>query len=103
MTHDLTEATVQTLPAPQMLACGLEVLSCESEPVHAPGRHFCVDIEQVPSQASPGVPLITSIGVATAWQGDPDSKSADLVGLFKAADAALYRAKFAGRNRVVAD
>ncbi|MBJ7472972.1 MAG: GGDEF domain-containing protein, partial [Solirubrobacteraceae bacterium] len=44
-----------------------------------------------------GVDVTTSVGVAV---GDP--AELDFAALFAAADAALYRAKHAGRNRVVA-
>jgi diguanylate cyclase (GGDEF)-like protein len=51
-----------------------------------------------------GIGVVTvSIGVATAWPGDPESGFTELAGLFNAADAALYRAKCAGRNQVMAD
>jgi diguanylate cyclase (GGDEF)-like protein/PAS domain S-box-containing protein len=48
----------------------------------------------------PGL-VTVSIGVATAWPGDPESGLGSVSALVAAADAALYQAKSAGRNRVV--
>ena len=44
--------------------------------------------------------MTVSVGVATAQPGDPAGAFASLNALFAAADAALYRAKHNGRNRV---
>ena len=51
----------------------------------------------VETTASPDAPLTVSIGVASTR--DNDFESVDE--MFRAADGALYRAKDAGRNRVV--
>jgi diguanylate cyclase (GGDEF)-like protein/PAS domain S-box-containing protein len=53
-------------------------------------------------EGSPAASVVTvSIGVATAWPGDPESGSKSVSALLAAADTALYLAKSAGRNRVV--
>ena len=52
----------------------------------------------------PGPGLVTvSIGVATAWPGDPHGAYTSMDALVSGADAALYKAKRDGRNQVVAD
>lgn len=49
-----------------------------------------------------GIALVTvSVGVATAWPAARDGALGNLATLLAAADAALYQAKHAGRNRVV--
>jgi two-component system cell cycle response regulator len=57
------------------------------------------DVEKVPFTTNRGdqIPVTVSIGIA-AWQGRADTLEA----LIKRADQALYAAKRAGRNRVVA-
>ncbi len=56
------------------------------------------DVEKVPFETrSPTLPITVSIGLAE-WQGPSDTAEA----LIKRADQALYAAKRAGRNRVVA-
>ncbi|HYN89643.1 MAG TPA: diguanylate cyclase, partial [Ardenticatenaceae bacterium] len=45
--------------------------------------------------------VTVSIGVATAWPRDAKSEFKEVEGLYKAADAALYQAKFGGRNQVI--
>jgi two-component system cell cycle response regulator len=56
------------------------------------------DVEKVPFKTRSAVfPLTVSIGLAE-WQGPSDTAEA----LIKRADTALYSAKRAGRNRVVA-
>jgi len=57
------------------------------------------DVEKVPFATNHGdqIPVTVSIGIAT-WQGRADTPDA----LIKRADQALYAAKRAGRNRVVA-
>ncbi|MFI1995359.1 diguanylate cyclase [Actinoplanes sp. NPDC020271] len=51
------------------------------------------------AQAEPGgLPVTASFGVSCAYGAD-----IDFAALFRAADAALYRAKAAGRNQVAAD
>ncbi|MCT6923900.1 GGDEF domain-containing protein [Metasolibacillus sp.] len=69
---------------------------------HSEALHFanniCKAVEQrrIPHQASPFLPYVTvSIGVAT----DPCCTIQNLQQLFQNADAALYSAKRAGRNR----
>jgi diguanylate cyclase (GGDEF)-like protein len=54
-------------------------------------------LEALPALPAGGQPVTASFGLA-AWRGD--ESAADLV---RRADQALYRAKDAGRNRVVAD
>ncbi len=58
------------------------------------------DLAIVHDSAAPGV-VTVSIGVATAWPGDPGSGPKDISALLGAADAALYQAKSGGRNRVM--
>ena len=46
--------------------------------------------------------MTVSIGIATAWPGDPNCPLTSVERLTSAADTALYRAKRTGRDRATA-
>ena len=55
----------------------------------------------IPHETNDGAVVTVSIGVASTWPDDPDAASRDIGDLLLRTDAALYRAKGSGRNRVV--
>ena len=64
-------------------------------------RKLVLDLA-IAHEASPAPGVVTvSIGVATAWPGDPESGPKSVSTLLAAADTALYQAKSLGRDRVV--
>ena len=58
-------------------------------------------VETTPMPGAPGSHVTVSLGVAAALRGPGGAADASFDALLKAADAALYRAKAAGRNRVL--
>lgn len=72
----------------------------------AVAEHLCelVEDQRIVHDGNEAKGVVTvSIGVATAWPAEPRGGITSVHALLSAADAALYRAKSGGRNRVVAD
>lgn len=71
------------------------VASARLAEAHAIAERIRMQVEHLHIQSTPGLRLTTSIGLAAV-----DGRSEDLRAWIDAADAALYRAKHEGRNRI---
>lgn len=68
-------------------------------------ERLCAQVKAlgIPHADNPDTGVVTvSIGAATSWPGEPASACRSIGALLAAADAALYAAKHAGRDRVMA-
>ena len=72
---------------------------------HAIAQRLCAlvrDLQIAHADSTAGGIMTVSIGIATAWPGDPNCPLTSVERLTSAADTALYRAKRTGRDRATA-